>query len=353
MKLPYNFMAHIHARQLALAACLLFFYSTEGKSQNYLIGADLSFMKQTEDRGFVFKENGQAKSCLQIFKDHGYNWVRLRLFHTPKDLPNSIGYTIAAAKQAKKMGFRFLLDFHYSDTWADPQKQFLPKAWEGLSHSDLVKAVFEYTRNSMTVFRDTGAFPDMVEVGNEIINGMLWPDGKLPENWSNFAELVQAGISGVYASCENIPYPKIMIHIDQGGNKNNTKYFFDKLNSYGVRYDIIGQSYYPWWHGSLLDLRENLNFTALEYGKDIIVVEAAYNWKPKEYISKNAPFPESPEGQKDFLEEVNRVVMSVVNNRGIGVFWWEPAVNRGSRGFFDETGNVLPVITVFDKFTRK
>jgi arabinogalactan endo-1,4-beta-galactosidase len=145
-----------------------------------------------------------------------------------------------------------------------------------------------------------------------------------------------------------------VIHIDQGGNKNTTKYFFDKLNSYGIEYDVIGQSYYPWWHGSLLDLRECLNYTAVEYKKDIIVVETAYNWMPSEYINKNAPFAESPEGQKEFLEEVNRIVFNVPDNRGIGVFWWEPAVMRKmSRGFFDEEGNVLPVITIFDKFTRK
>ncbi len=322
-------------------------------AQTYMIGADLSFMKQAEDEGFVFKEDGKPKPCIQIFKEHGYNWIRLRLFHTPTELPNNLAYTISLAKEAKKNGFKFLLDYHYSDTWADPAKQFIPKAWEGMSHAQLVKAVFEYTRSTMIAFRDSSVFPDMVQIGNEVINGMLWPDGKLPENWDNFAQLIQAGINGVYASCGNNPCPKIMIHIDKGGNKEATKYFFDKLNSYRIRYDVIGQSYYPWWHGSLLDLRECLNFTAKEYNKDVVVVEAAYNWTPTEYINKNAPFPESPEGQKEFLEEVNRIVLSVPDNRGIGVFWWEPAVaHMKSRSFFDENGNVLPVINVFDKFTR-
>jgi len=336
---------------LLICLHLLFCHS---QAQGYAIGADLSFMKQAEDSGFAFKENGKAKPCIQIFKDHGYNWIRLRLFHTPTSLPNSLAYTIALAKQAKKFGFKFLLDYHYSDTWADPGKQFLPKAWERKSQAELVQAVFEYTRNTMIAFRDSAVFPDMVQIGNEISNGMLWPNGKLPDNWNNFAELVQAGINGVHASCGNNPCPQIMIHIDKGGDKNFTKYFFDKINSYGIRYDVIGQSYYPWWHGSLLDLRECLNFTAEEYKKDIMLVEAAYNWKPREYINKNAPFEESPEGQKQFLEEVNRIVMNIPGNRGIGIFWWEPAVSRrGSRSFFDENGNALPVITVFDKFTRK
>jgi len=340
-----------------VAGCFICFFlmiSNTSHAQQYAIGADLSFLKQAEDNGFAFKENGEAKPGLLIFKDHGYNWIRLRLFHTPTRLPNNLEYTIALAKEAKKEGFKFLLDYHYSDTWADPGKQFIPKAWEEKTHDELVEAVFEYTRSTMVAFRDSGAFPDMVQVGNEISNGMLWPDGKLPDNWDHFAELVQAGISGVYASCGNNPCPEIMIHIDKGGNRKFTEYFFDKLNSYGIDYDVIGQSYYPWWHGSLLDLRECLNFTAKEYGKDIIVVEAAYNWKPREYINKNAPFPETPEGQKAFLEEVNRIVLGLPDNRGMGVFWWEPAVSRGgSRSFFDDEGNVLPVIQVFDKYTRK
>jgi arabinogalactan endo-1,4-beta-galactosidase len=121
-----------------------------------------------------------------------------------------------------------------------------------------------------------------------------------------------------------------------------------------VKYDVIGQSYYPWWHGSLNDLRENLIFMANEYRKDIIVVEAAYNWQPREYTNKPAPFPESPQGQKDFLEEVNRAVRATPFGLGKGIFWWEPAISgvRGGRGFFDAGGNALPVMTVFDKFTR-
>ncbi len=322
-------------------------------AQDYAVGADLSFMKQAEDNGFVFKENGKAKPCLEIFKEHGYNWIRLRLFHTPTRLPNNLDYTIAEAKEAKKLGFKFLLDFHYSDTWADPGKQFIPKAWEGLSHPQLADSVFTYTRNTITTFRDSSVLPDMVQIGNEITNGMLWPDGKLPGNWDNFAGLIQAGINGVYAGCGNNPHPKIMIHIDKGGNWAKTKSFFDRLNSYGVQYDVIGESYYPWWQGSLLDLRNCLDHIAEVYKKDVIVVETAYNWEPTEYKDKPAPFPETPEGQKEFLEGVNRIVLNVPGGRGAGVFWWEPAVARGgSRSFFDRDGNVLPVITVFDKYTR-
>jgi arabinogalactan endo-1,4-beta-galactosidase len=325
-------------------------------AQEYSIGADLSFMKQAEDSGYIFKENGVAKPGLQLFKDHGYNWIRLRIFHTPTELPNDLAYTLTLAKEAKKLGYKFLLDFHYSDTWADPAKQFLPLAWEGRSHQELVDSVFNFTRNTIVAFREYGAMPDMVQIGNEVINGMMWPDGKLPENWKNFAELVQAGINGVYAGCGNQLAPEIMIHIDQGGNMEKTKYFFDNLFSYGIDFDIIGQSYYPWWHGNLLSLKENMKFMAESYKKQIILVEVAYCYAPTEYLTKNPPFPESPEGQRQFLEEVNRIVLETTDNLGAGIFWWEPATKnlRGisTRDFFDDQGNVLPVITVFDKYTR-
>lgn len=323
--------------------------------QEYAIGADLSFLKSTEDGGHVFKENNVPKPGLQIFTDHGYNWIRLRLFHSPTNLPNNLEYTIALAKSAKELGMKFLLDYHYSDTWADPGKQFIPKAWNGMSHKELVKAVFDYSRETIIAFRKAGVMPDMVQPGNEVINGMMWPDGKLPENWDNFAELVRAGINGVMAGCDTADRPAIMIHIDQGGNMTRTKYFFDKFNSYGIDYDYIGQSYYPWWHGSLLDLRENMIFMAEIYKKPIMLVEVAYCSTPTEYRNKPAPFPETPEGQREFLDAVNSIVLQTPDNLGRGIFWWEPATpprGIGSRDFFDDEGNVLPVITVFDKYAR-
>jgi arabinogalactan endo-1,4-beta-galactosidase len=341
-------------QSIALLFLLLISQARALHAAEYAVGADLSFLKQAEDQGKVFKDGGIAKPGLTIFKDHGYNWVRLRLFHTPTELPNNLPYTVALAQSAKKLGFRFLLDYHYSDTWADPAKQFTPKAWAGMSHAQLVAAVYEYTKQTIAAFRDAGVLPDMVQVGNEVINGMMWPDGRLPEHWSNFADLIKAGIAGVDAGKGDAPRPRIMIHIDRGGDKIRTGEFFDKLNSYGVNFDVIGQSYYPWWQGSLNDLRGNLIFMAKEYKKDIMVVEAAYNWKPAEYQQQPGPFPESPEGQKQFLEEVNRIVQETPDGLGKGVFWWEPAVAGplGSRGFFDDTGNALPVITTFDRFTR-
>src|SRR5689334_16302291 len=163
-------------------------------ADEYAVGADISFLRDTEQKGAVFKDGGQPKPGLQILKDHGYNWVRLRLFHTPDHLPNNLEYTIAQARAAKKLGFKFLLDIHYSDTWADPQKQFIPRAWDGLSHDQLVEAVYAYTRDVVSALRAADVTPDMVQIGNEVIGGMLWPDGRLPKSWSNFADLLKAGI---------------------------------------------------------------------------------------------------------------------------------------------------------------
>jgi arabinogalactan endo-1,4-beta-galactosidase len=350
---PIAVLPQVRCGLLALALALPL------RAADYLIGADLSFLKQAEERGTKFKDGGAEKPGLQIFRDHGYNWIRLRLFHTPstqpRPLPNDLDYTRALAKEAKSLGYKFLLNYHYSDTWADPGKQFLPKAWEGKTAAELVSAVHDYTRDTIAALRDGGAMPDMVQIGNEITPGMLWPHGKLPQNWDTFADLVKAGIRGVDAGRGDAPRPRIMIHIEKGGDRVRTKWFFDNLVQRGVEFDVIGQSYYPWWHGTLLDLRENLAFMAETYRKEIVLVEVAYNWRPAEYRDRPAPFSETPEGQREFLEEVQRAVLATPHGLGKGIFWWEPAVAAGrlrTRGMFDDEGNALPVIHVFDKYTR-
>ncbi|MBI1332550.1 MAG: arabinogalactan endo-1,4-beta-galactosidase [Armatimonadetes bacterium] len=337
-----------------LSTALVAILAQTSSAQDFAFGADLSFLRQAEQHGTVFKDTDKPMPGLQIFRNHGYNWIRLRIFVDPKTLPNSLDYTIAEAKDAKKLGYKFLLDFHYADDWADPGKQPIPAAWRGQTHRQLTQTVFDYTRDTIQAFREADVLPDMVQVGNEIISGMLWPDGKLPDHWDNFADLVSAGVRGVAAGSGDGPKPRIMIHIDRGGDMKGTKYFFDHLNAYGIPYDVIGQSYYPWWHGSLMDLRANLDFMANTYKKDIMLAEVAYNWRPGEYMRHPGPFPESPEGQRQFLDEVTRLVLATPNGLGKGVFWWEPAVEGPlrRRGMFGDDGNALPVVSVFDKWTR-
>src|SRR4029079_3330590 len=225
-----------------------------------------------------------------------------------------------------------------------------------LSHAELVDAVNAYTRDTIAAFRDAGVMPDMVQIGNEVIGGMLWPDGRLPQHWDNFADLLKAGIRGVDAGRGDSPRPEIMIHIDRGGDLRATKSFYDHCSQHGVEFDVIGQSYYPWWHGSTDELRKNLAFMANTYEKDISLVEVAYNWQPTEYRNRTAPFPETPEGQKEFLAQINQIVIETPHKRGRGIFWWEPAVPPGpiaSRGMFDRVGNALPVVGLFDKFIAR
>jgi len=324
---------------------------------DYAFGADLSFLKQIEDRGTIFKDWGVEKPGLQILRDHGYNWIRLRICVEPvgRGLPNNLQYTIDTAKAAKKLGFKFLLGFHYSNAWADPTNEPTPEKWRGLAPDALINAIFEYTRDTIAALRDAEVLPDMVQIGNEIGNGFCWPVGKLPENWDNLAGMVYAGINGVDAGRGNFRRPKIMLHVDHGGDPFLTKNFFHKIDDYGIPYDVIGVSFYPWSHGTLIDLRANLNYIAEDLQKDVMVVETGYYWRPSRYFRNSPPpFPETPEGQRLWLEAVNEAVLSTPHGRGKGVFWWEPAVSGEltARGYFDNDHNSQPILEAFHKFTR-
>lgn len=336
------------------AVLLALLFAPPAKPQTYAIGADVSFLAQCEQDGVVFKENGKPIDVLALLREHHYNWVRLRIFHSPAaapdKLPNDLPYTLALARRAKALGFHILLDLHYSDSWADPGKQPTPPAWAKLKHKQLVEQVFAYTRDTIAAFAHEGVMPGMVQIGNEVTNGMLWPDGKLPDNWDNFADLLKAGIAGVDAGRGAAPRPRIMIHIERSGDYDAAVWFFDNLIAHHVPFDVIGLSYYPFWHGSLTTLRGNLHDLALRYRLPIIVVETAYNWTPGAMTAKKPDFPETPEGQLAFLRAVNAAVRAVPLGLGQGVFWWEPAAEGPLRGrsFFDNDGNVLPVIAAFD-----
>lgn len=336
------------------AVLLALLFAPPAKPQTYAIGADVSFLAQCEQDGVVFKENGKPIDVLALLREHHYNWVRLRIFHSPAaapdKLPNDLPYTLALARRAKALGFHILLDLHYSDSWADPGKQPTPPAWAKLKHKQLVEQVFAYTRDTIAAFAHEGVMPGMVQIGNEVTNGMLWPDGKLPDNWDNFADLLKAGIAGVDAGSGAAPRPRIMIHIERSGDYDAAVWFFDNLIAHHVPFDVIGLSYYPFWHGSLTTLRGNLHDLALRYRLPIIVVETAYNWTPGAMTAKKPDFPETPEGQLAFLRAVNAAVRAVPLGLGQGVFWWEPAAEGPLRGrsFFDNDGNVLPVIAAFD-----
>jgi arabinogalactan endo-1,4-beta-galactosidase len=334
--------------------CLSLSLLPPAAAQGYAIGADVSFLARCEQDGVVFKKNGKPVDVLELLREHHYNWVRLRLFHDPSanpdKLPNDLPYTLELAQRAKALGFHLLLDLHYSDSWADPGKQPIPAAWSKLKHKQLVEQLYSYTRDTIAAFARQNVMPDMVQVGNEVTNGMLWPDGKLPDNWDNFADLLKAGIAGVDAGRGAFPRPRIMIHIERSGDTSAAEWFFDNLIAHHVPFDVIGLSYYPFWHGRIEMLRGNLHDLALRYRLPIIVVETAYNWTPGGMSGKKTDFPESPEGQLAFLRAVDAAVRAIPNGLGQGVFWWEPAAegDLNGRSFFDNNGNVLPVIAAFD-----
>ena len=215
---------------------------------NFARGVDVSLLPHLEDRGITFRDNGRPDDALRVFKRHGVNYVRLRLFVDPDGTigqVNTLPYTLALAKRVKRVGLQFLLDLHYSDHWADPKSQHIPKAWRGLDQPQLVTQVREYTRQTLLAFHDDGCAPDMVQVGNEIANGMLWPNGGSLDDakkWEPFAELVQAGIAGVHdaAAVTGEKAPPIMIHAHAGDDETVCRWFFDNLRQRGVRWDIIG-----------------------------------------------------------------------------------------------------------------
>lgn len=324
----------------------------------YAFGADISFLKQAEDKGQVYKDDGVVKDGIQILRDHGYNWVRLRVFVDPASattkLPNTLEYGIALAQRAKAAGMKVEVGFHYSDTWADRFHQVTPGAWQGKSRVEMQRAVREYTRDGIAAFRKAGAMPDMLQIGNEPTLGMMWPEGRIPQNWDGFAGLYGAAIAGLDEGRGELQRPLLLVQLDLGGDWAASRVWFDRFLTYKLPFDVIGQSYYAHDYHSLMELRENLNETAARYGKDVLVIETSYTWKPgKSFPERDGPFPETPEGQAQYLEELNRIVMAVPGNRGKGVFWWEPFWPRAGvdRGMVDEQGNVLPVMKVYDKWS--
>jgi len=351
-------MAYIMTRALGAAMlALLCSLSLSAQSNEFRVGADISFLPQMEaQKGVVYTDRGVAKSGLQILKDHGYGWVRLRLFNDPKTLPNNLAYTLNAAHVAKSMGFKILLDFHYADDWADPGHQPAPAAWSKLAPKDTAQALFTWTRDVIYTFRKNGVMPEMVQIGNEVSSGMVWPLGKLPENWANFALFLSAGVQGVNAASQGVARPLIMIHIERSGDVAACQWFYDKIAQYKIPYDVIGLSYYPFWHGDLKGLRNTLRFLAHEYRKPIVIVETAVSFTAsEEWKGKTPYYPETPAGQKAFLADLVQTVRDTPNGLGGGVFWWEPAADGpiGSRCLFDYEHKALPAMYVFDDEAAK
>ncbi len=358
---------------------------------DFIMGADVSMLKQIEDNGGKFYDSGVETDCLTILKEHGVNWTRLRLWNDPTDEQgkylgggnNDLESTVAMAARAKGMGFKFLLDLHYSDWWADPGKQTMPKAWVGLNSGDLEKAVYKYTADVIQRLVTADAMPDMVQIGNEVNGGMLWPTGKtwkegneIVGGYDGFADLLKMGIQAVRDTDPNNgdsqKRAKIVIHLANGGDNKLYRTVFDALTERNVDYDVIGLSYYPYWHGALDDLESNMKDISERYHKDVVIAETAYaatlNDKDgfTNLFDKNEQnlggYKATVQGQATAIRNIMEAVAQVPNGRGLGIFYWEPdwipvegagwKTGEGNawenQALFSFKGEALPSMNVFN-----
>ena len=317
---PRNF---VQLLILLLAAGLFPQSRSAAQTTPFIVGADISSVQAAEDRGIKFTDAGVAKDIFEILKSHGFNYIRLRVFVDPTksgrqpaysaqgycDLP----HTIIMAKRVKAAGMGLLIDFHYSDSWADPGKQYTPSAWANLSFPDLVTKTHDWTKDAVQQMKDAGAEPDMVQVGNEITPGMMVDRGGSAKNWDQLAQLLKAGISGVR---DIDPKIVIMLHIDKGGNNLVTRTWVDNAQSRGVQFDVLGESCYTQWQGQPETWKANFADLAVRYPNlKFICAEVADQVRPSNDIMHDLP-----------------------DHRGLGTFIWEPTQNGNRQGLFTAAG---------------
>lgn len=306
------------------------------------VGGDISLLPKYEEAGVVYKDKeGQTVSdVLAFFRQQGQNAMRVRLFVSPdgsdKAVCQDLDYVKALGKRIKDAGLKLMLDFHYSDTWADPAKQWTPAVWQNLNNDQLQDKIYEYTKDCLQQMKAAGAEPDFIQTGNEISYGMLWGKSgttanrcytnSSDANWNRFLSLLKKAGQACREEC---PQARIIIHSERVPKPDVLTDFFDRMKAGGIDYDIIGLSYYPAFHGSLSTLETAL--TALErkqYGKDMMIVETGYSYAwalgGTEY-DYTKTYPYSEEGQRQFTADF---VAKLKNHPGVkGLFWWWPEDN--------------------------
>jgi arabinogalactan endo-1,4-beta-galactosidase len=356
------------------------------KPPPFYLGADISTLSEVERRGGVYMDGDKPGDALAIFMKNGWTCFRLRIWVDPRNGLNGLEYTTKLAKRIKDAGATFMLDFHYSDWWADPQKQNKPAAWAKLDFDALAQQTESYTASVMRTLKQAGATPDFVQIGNEITGGLLWPDAQVQvplstvkvfsgdvavitppqpyddaQQWNHLIRILKAASQGVRSATTAEDHVRIVVHIDCGGDWPVTQWYFDHLTRAGVDFDVIGQSFYPNWHGTMENLRDNLRETIDRYHKDVMVVETAYPSRdvhPAPAAARNMIWPMTPEGQKQFLADLIKTVREAPEGRGIGVNYWHPeatyvpgaAGGRGGRpdanSLFDAKGRPMPAMNV-------
>lgn len=366
------FFARSVSRKMFLIALLAVFSS--GAVAQTLLGGDLSMLPTYEKSGVQYRDSaGDSIDVLPFLQEQGWNTVRVRLFvnpanasadHHSEGVCQNLKYIIPLCQRLQRSGFQLMLDFHYSDTWADPGQQTMPKAWAHLSAAQLPDTLYQYTRNALLTLREATVVPDYIQVGNEITNGMCWPIAKVQpiedKNWDILSQLLRKGVQACREIC---PQAKVIIHTEKTGNWDATKSYYQRLTKYGVDYDIIGLSYYPMWHGTIPHLGQVLDSLQSDFpSKPVMIVEtAAYyshendKWtKPDTY---SVFYPISTEGQTRFTRELITEVNKHSNMTGL--FWWYPEENAAgnqispvwlNRGLFDNhTGRAKPALYELSK----
>ncbi|MEM4953226.1 MAG: glycosyl hydrolase 53 family protein [Desulfurococcaceae archaeon] len=348
----------------------------EGLPHDFIRGVDLSEVPWIIELGGKYYDvNGIEKNVLDILVESGVNWIRLRVWNDPYDEQGKpygggncdLRRMTSFAAIAKSKGFKILIDFHYSDWWADPGKQNKPKAWTNLTFNELVEAVYNWTYYALKYMQSNGALPDMVQIGNEINNGFLWPEGRA-ENWTQFTDLLKSAIKAVR---DVDPEIKIVIHL-AGVKSDFYKNFLSRLIDSGVNFDIVGISYYPYWHGSMDEFRKLVKTLAENFDKGIIVAETAYAWTlqdadghPNLFGSRDQEvkggYLATVQGQASFIRDLIEAFYLEGGGKALGIFYWGagwiPYPGAGWRtgegnpwenqAFFDFNGRALPSLTVF------
>ena len=302
-------------------------------------GADVGWLTQMEAGGIKFYNSaGVQKDAIDLLKSLGMNTIRLRVWVNPSPAYNDMADVVAKALRAKNAGMRIMIDFHYSDTWADPGKQTKPAAWATQNLTTLKASLASHTTAVLIALKNNNVTPEWVQVGNETNNGMLWPDGKASTNMAAFAQLVNAGydaVKAVFASA------KVIVHISNGYDNSLFRWMFDGLNANGAKYDVIGMSLYPTaanWATYNTQCLTNMNDMVARYDKPVMVVEVGMSW-------------DQPTACNAFLTDLIAKTKSVTGNKGLGVLYWEPQAYNNWQGYslgaFDNSGKPTAALNAF------
>ena len=332
--------------------------STHDPAELTVRGADVSSLQRAQDLGqFYYDASGTLGHPLDILQSVGVNYIRLRVWVNPASGYNNLSKVVEFAPQVKTRGMKLLIDLHYSDTWADPAKQFTPAAWKEHDLNQLKTDVYNHTLDVCNALKESGATPDMVQIGNEITPGMLWDVGRISNNnFANISALIKEGYNAVKA-CD--PSILVMLHIDRGGDNASARWWYDGVQTQGVNWDVTGLSYYCYWHGTISAMQSNVADMKARYNKPVIIVETSYTISPGDsdnepnVITDAAPcagYPASLTGQANFFNDVKSAVKNV---GGEGVFWWEPTwVGTKGNGWdpanINNTGSGWDNQSVFD-----